>query len=81
VSSQIYQDLEDESVLYLVEEWESREALDDHLRSDHFGVLLGAMNLLRDAPEIKLIEASRTDGVDVIQTLRGARMQDHSAKN
>jgi quinol monooxygenase YgiN len=75
VSSQLYQDLEDESVLYLVEAWGSREELDDYLRSNHFGVLLGAMTLLRETPEIKLNEVSRTGGVEVIRAVRGIRNQ------
>ncbi len=37
---------EDPNELCLIEEWASRQALADHLQSEHFKVLLGAMSLL-----------------------------------
>ena len=52
----LYQSLEDENELYLLGEWESREALDSHLQSKDFKVLLGAMYLLRRPHEMRLYE-------------------------
>ena len=53
VSCNCYLDVEDESVLLFEEEWKTREDLENHLRSDHFGVLNGAMKLLRLEPDIR----------------------------
>ncbi len=40
--------MEDENRLYLLEEWDSRENLISYLKSEHFRVLRGAMNLLQE---------------------------------
>jgi quinol monooxygenase YgiN len=40
------QSTEDENQLCLLEEWDTKESLKGHLKSGHFRVLRGAMNLL-----------------------------------
>jgi quinol monooxygenase YgiN len=42
------QSMEDENRLFLLEEWDARENLMTHLKSEHFRVLRGAMNLLQE---------------------------------
>ena len=43
--------IEDENRLILLEEWDTEENLMTHMKSDHFMVLRGAMNLLREPYE------------------------------
>jgi quinol monooxygenase YgiN len=45
------QSIEDENRLFLLEEWDSKENLMTHLKSEHFRVLQGAMNLLKEPYE------------------------------
>jgi quinol monooxygenase YgiN len=52
----VFQDLENDNGFSLIEMWNSREGLDDHLRSDQFTVLMGARSLLRRPPEITVSE-------------------------
>jgi quinol monooxygenase YgiN len=47
------QNVENENELYLLEEWENQENLENHLRSERFRVLRGAMNLLREPHEME----------------------------
>ena len=42
------QSTEDENQLCLLEEWDTQENLRGHLKSVHFRVLRGAMNLLKE---------------------------------
>ena len=42
------QSMEDENELSLLEEWDTRENLKIHLKSERFRVLRGAMNLLQE---------------------------------
>jgi len=42
------QSIEDENRLFLLEEWDTEENLKSHLESEHFRVLRGAMNLLKE---------------------------------
>ena len=44
--------LEDENALSLIEEWNTRENLTSHLKSERFRVLRGAMNLLQEPYKI-----------------------------
>ena len=46
------QNIEEENELYLLEEWDTRENLKRHLKSERFGVLRGAMNLLEEPYEM-----------------------------
>ena len=70
MSCHYYQDVEDENLISLVEEWETQEELDNHLRSEHFSVLLGAMNLLSRPPEIKFNAVSYTAGSEALDAAR-----------
>jgi quinol monooxygenase YgiN len=45
------QSIEDENRLFLLEEWDTRENLMNHLKSEHFRVLRGVMNLLQEPYE------------------------------
>lgn len=49
-----YQNAEDENDFLLLETWEDRKALDDHLQSIRFTVLLGVKSLLSRPPEIMM---------------------------
>ena len=50
----MYQRAGDDADFLLIGAWESREALDDHLQSARFSVLLGAKSLLSRPPEVKI---------------------------
>ena len=43
-----YRSMEDENELCIVEEWDTRENLNSHLKSERFKVLRGAMSLLQE---------------------------------
>src|SRR3989304_1978155 len=45
------QSIEDENRLFILEEWDVQENLMTHLKSEHFRVLRGAMNLLQEPYE------------------------------
>ena len=70
ISCHFYQDIENENTFNLVEEWKTQVDLDNHLGSDHFGILLGAMNLLSEPTKIKFNAVSYTGGM---KTLKAAR--------
>jgi quinol monooxygenase YgiN len=70
LSCNCYVDVENESVLFFEEEWKTREDLENHLRSDHFSVLNGAMRLLRVEPDIRFNTIASTAGPEAIQAAR-----------
>ena len=70
ISCNCYVDVEDELVLFIEEEWKTGEDLENHLRSDHFGVLNGAMRLLRAEPDIRFNTIVSTAGLEAIKAAR-----------
>lgn len=70
ISCNCYVDVEDERVLFIEEQWKTREDLENHLRSDHFGVLNGAMRLLRVEPDIRFNTIASTAGPEAIKAAR-----------
>ena len=73
-SCQGFQDIEDESVFSLIGEWETLEDLENHIRSDRFGVLLGSNILLNEQQDIQIYTISRTDGSGIVNAVRDKRI-------
>jgi len=71
ISCQIYQDLEDENYVPFVQKWESWKALDKYIRSDEYKKILAVMELASEPPDIKFVEALKTDGMELIEEIRG----------
>jgi len=50
-----YQDIDDEDVFYLVEEWKSQQDMDEYMNSQLFAALLGIQTILVEKPEINIL--------------------------
>jgi quinol monooxygenase YgiN len=70
ISCNCYVDVESENNIFFKEEWKTSEDLDTHLRSFHFGVLIGAMKLLNKEPDIKFNNIASTAGAEAIKKAR-----------
>jgi len=53
------------------EQWETEEALHDHIRSHLYLRLLTALELSKQLPEVTFYYASATKGFELIEALRG----------
>jgi quinol monooxygenase YgiN len=60
------QSIEDENQLFLLEEWDTQENLMTHLKSEHFRVLRGAMNLLEGPYEMMFHSRLHLAGMEEI---------------
>ncbi|MEJ2023506.1 MAG: putative quinol monooxygenase [Deltaproteobacteria bacterium] len=58
------------AVFNLIEEWNTREDLDRHIRSERFTVLLGTKSLLVKSLEIEIHTVSHSEGAEVLHVLR-----------
>jgi len=67
VDSNFYQNAENENDFFLVEAWENRKTLDDHLRSVRFTVLMGARSLLSRPPEVTIHTVSNSSGLEAVK--------------
>ena len=68
ISCNCYVDVESENNIIFKEEWQTNEDLDTHLRSGHFGVLIGAMKLLNKEPDIRFNTIASTVGAEAIKS-------------
>jgi len=50
ISYELYQDINDSTILTFVEEWESKEALDKHMKTEHFTRIVPIKNKLMAKP-------------------------------
>lgn len=53
-----YQDINDRNVFYYVQEWRTRQDLDDHLNSKLFAALMGIKSILAEPPHIEYMYRS-----------------------
>jgi quinol monooxygenase YgiN len=72
-SYQVFQCIEDENVFCLVGEWEAREDLERHMRSNKFGVLLGTKILSNENHDIQVHTVLHTEGKGIVNAIRGKR--------
>ena len=69
----IFCDIENDGLFSLLAEWENREALEHHIESQRFSVLLGAKILLRRPPSIQIHAATDLGGMELVDTARRRR--------
>lgn len=70
VSCRCYIDAEAENNICFLEEWQGDADLEAHLRSDHFGVLIGAIDLFVEDPEVRFQTIASTAGAEAIKAAR-----------
>ena len=73
LSYTVFCDIEDKNLFSLIEEWETREDLEHHLRSHRFGVLLGSKTLLCEPLKIQIFTVSNSEGIEAVNSVRKKR--------
>jgi quinol monooxygenase YgiN len=71
LSCHVFRDIEDKNVFSLIQKWETREDLDDHIKSDRFSVLLGTKSLLCEPQQIEIHTVSQSEGMETVYAARG----------
>ena len=66
-------DIENKNVFNILEEWQSREDLDSHIRSERFRVLLGTRNLLGQPLDFQIHTVSLSEAMEVVHEARNKR--------
>jgi quinol monooxygenase YgiN len=70
VAIRIYEEEGEEPAIVLVEQWESRTALESHLGSDAYRLILGAIDLSSVPPEIRFDSVTESEGMELIERIR-----------
>ena len=74
-----YQDVEDENAFVILEQWQTQQDLERFIQSRNYQQLLTAMELLTEAPEIKINAISYTAGLEAIKRARGD-VEEHGSR-
>jgi quinol monooxygenase YgiN len=69
-SCRAYQCVDNPNKLTLVEEWESRENLEQYIRSHDYRQVLALIDLSAEAPKIRFDTISKTEGMELIEAVR-----------
>jgi quinol monooxygenase YgiN len=64
------QDIDNEYTISIEEHWKDRACLDDHLRSETFSALCGAVKLLGESHAIEIGDGFKTEGKEAVQAVR-----------
>ena len=67
MSFSLYQDVENENTFVLMEEWETKADLDNHIRGNSYRNLLVVMDLLREPPGIEFNTVSHRAGMEYVK--------------
>lgn len=68
LSHNCYQSIENENSFILISEWNTKEDMDNYIRSEGFDVLQGVKVLLVDPQEIKFDVVSYTSGMEFLKS-------------
>lgn len=70
VACDIYEEQGAEEAVVLVERFDTYEALEEHLRSEAYRSILGAVELSRGQPQIRFETVSSSEGIELIERYR-----------
>jgi len=63
---EVYQATDDPNALMLVEEWESQEAMNTHIRSRDFRVVLSVIDMSSETPRVQFDMIAATEGLAML---------------
>jgi len=69
----VYEDVEVSGAFGLLVAWKSATVLEVHVRSDSFGALLGALQLLAQSTQLSVTLGSGDEGTDAMAQIRRLR--------
>jgi quinol monooxygenase YgiN len=73
-SCRIYRDLDNDEAVIVIQEWDSRDDLDKHRRSEEFAILIGAMSLLQKPETVEYQVLDQIEGSRSLEAFRGAKL-------
>ncbi len=75
-SCRIYRELDNDEAVIVVQEWDSKTDLEEHLRSDEFAILIGAMSLLRKPETVEYQVLDHIEGSRSVEAIRARNFEE-----
>jgi len=73
ISCRLYQEESNPKSWLLLEEWASEEGLRRHVKSEAYRVVLEAMELSSETPEVKFLMENKVEGFELIESIRSEK--------
>ena len=73
VDSRVFEELDEADVLLYLEEWESLEQLERHIRSEQYRRLLAIMEMASERPELRFDVISKRMGLELVEAVRAGQ--------
>ena len=67
----LYSNVNNDDDMLFLEKWDSRETLEQHIRSKEFRRILAAMEMANERPDLSLITTSKKEGLEMVENIRG----------
>lgn len=67
----LYVNVDNHDDILLIEKWQSSVYLERHIRSEHFFLILSAMELGCKGPLVEFHKVHTTSGIEYIESIRG----------
>jgi quinol monooxygenase YgiN len=78
ISYGVFCDTKDKNRFCLLEEWKTREELDQHIASHRFSILLGTKALLCEPLDIQIFTVSPSEGMNAVFSIRDRKESNKS---
>ncbi len=75
-SCRIYRELDNDEAVIVIQEWVSRTYLDEHLRSNEFAVLVGAMSLLQKPETVEYQVLDQLEGSRSVEAIKARNFEE-----
>ena len=69
-SCRVYRELGNEEGVILIQEWDSKMHWYNHMRSEDFAVMMGAMSLLDESQKVELQLLDPVEGANSVQAVK-----------
>ena len=69
-SCRVYRELGNDETVILIQEWDSRNHWDEHLRSNEFAVMIGVMSLLQKPETVEFQVLDQVEGSHSVDAIR-----------
>ena len=74
-----YRDSEKENTFIVVGEWQTRQAMERHFKTNEFEVLVGAAKVLGETVAMNIAEVSKTEGIELAREQMASQQRGSAA--
>ncbi|HEU4712352.1 MAG TPA: antibiotic biosynthesis monooxygenase family protein [Pyrinomonadaceae bacterium] len=75
-SCRIYREIGNDEAMLVIQEWDTKSHWDEHLRSEQFAVMMGAMSLLEKPESVEFHVLNQLEASQSVEAIRARHFQE-----